>query len=266
VLELRRSSSGVPAREASPIARGVGRHARRRRSRSGAAFAPLLIAAAAALYIGLAGAASAGAPVAAEEAVFERRAGARGIARPGLPQDPLLAARSKGSPTAPVTVYEISDFQCPFCAQFWRETLPVLEREYITPGRVRLIFVNYPLPNHRNAVPAAELAMCAARQQKFWPIHDLLYRHQGRWESLEEPGAFFLMLGDSARANRAQLTACLRSGAGRDLVRSDAEGAVRSGARSTPTFYIEGGLVVGAQPIEVFRAVLDSIIRAKSRR
>ena len=119
---------------------------------------------------------------------------------------------------------------------------------------------------HPNAVPAAELAMCAARQQKFWQVHDLLFRNQARWETLREPGVFFLALGDSAGANRDQLVECLRSGAMRSVVRSDAEGSVRSGARSTPSFYIEGALVEGAQPIELFRQVLDSIIRVKTGR
>ncbi|MEK6767897.1 MAG: thioredoxin domain-containing protein [Gemmatimonadota bacterium] len=183
-----------------------------------------------------------------------------------LQQDDLIAARSKGSPAAPVTIYEISDFQCPYCAQFWRETLPALEREYVARGKVRFVFVNLPLPMHRNAVPAAELAMCAARQNRFWAVHDQLYRHQARWEGLTEPGSFFLALGDSAGANRDSLVVCVRSGATRDVVRSDAEGAYRSGARSTPSFYIEGGLLVGAQPIEVFRSVLDSIIRSKENR
>lgn len=180
-----------------------------------------------------------------------------------LTQDDYRAARTKGSATAPVTVYEISDFQCPYCAQFWRETLPALEREYIGTGRVRLVFVNYPLAMHPNAEPAAELAICAARQDKFWPVHDLLFRYQERWEGLREPATFFLALGDSAGASREELVACLRSGAARQIVQSDAEGAARSGARSTPTFYIEGGLMVGAQPIGVFRRILDSIIRAK---
>lgn len=183
-----------------------------------------------------------------------------------LTQDDYRAARTKGSATAPVTVYEISDFQCPYCAQFWRETLPALEREYIGTGRVRLVFVNYPLAMHPNAEPAAELAICAARQDKFWPVHDLLFRYQERWEGLREPATFFLALGDSAGASREDLVACLRSGAARQIVQADAEGAARSGARSTPTFYIEGGLMVGAQPIQVFRHVLDSIIGVKTGR
>jgi protein-disulfide isomerase len=179
-------------------------------------------------------------------------------------QDQLISARTKGSATAPVTLYEMSDFQCPFCAEYALETAPVLDREYVATGKVRVVFVNFPLPMHRNSVPAAELAMCAARQGRFWPMHDILFRTQRRWQGLAEPGAYFLSLGDSVGADRDSLTSCLRNREERELVRSDAQGAVRSGAHSTPTFYIERGLLVGAQPIEVFRTVLDSILREKS--
>lgn len=180
------------------------------------------------------------------------------------PQDDLRAARTKGSAAAPVTIYEISDFQCPYCARFALETAPALEREYVQTGKARLVFVNLPLSMHRNAVPAAELAMCAARQNRFWPVHDLLFRNQARWAALTEPGDYFLRLADSAAVDRDTLTACLRGGLTRDIVRADAEGSIRSGARSTPSFYIEGGMITGAQPIEVFRAVLDSVIRVKT--
>ena len=178
-------------------------------------------------------------------------------------QGDAYASRTKGSPTAPVTVYEMSDFQCPYCAEFATQTMPVLDSEYVQTGKVRFVWVNLPLPYHENAVPAAELAMCGARQGKFWELHDLLFRNQRRWAGLREPGSYFLSLGDSAGANRDSLATCLREGTVRALVRADAEGAVRSGARSTPSFYIEGGLLTGAQPVEVFRAVLDSIIRTK---
>lgn len=187
--------------------------------------------------------------------------GGRAAAR----QDDLRAARTMGSPTAPVTVYAMSDFECPWCGRFARETMPTLEREYIATGKVKFVFVNFPLPMHPNAAPAAELAMCAARQGKFWPIHDLLFRNQDRWAELREPGTYFLALGDSVGANRDELAQCLRQGLTREIVQSDAEGSVRSGAHSTPTFYVEGGLVVGAQPIEVFRQLLDSIYTAKTR-
>lgn len=187
-------------------------------------------------------------------------------AMPAVVQDDLRAARTKGRPDAPITIFEMSDFQCPACAYFFRTTLPVLEREYLATGKAKLVYVNYPLPNHANAVPAAELAMCAARQDKFWPVHDLLFRHQTRWAQLREPGTYLMGLADSAGADRNAIAQCLRSGAVRDLVRADAEGSARTGARSTPSFYIEGGLMGGAQPIEVFRQVLDSMYAQRTRR
>jgi protein-disulfide isomerase len=179
--------------------------------------------------------------------------------------DELLAARTKGRADAPVTIYEMSDFQCPWCARFALETLPLLEREYVATGRARFVYIHFPLSHHRNAVPAAELAMCGARQGRFWQLHDLLFRHQARWQDLEEPGSYFLALGDSAGVDREALVACLRSGATRELIRRDAAAALRSGARSTPAFYIEGGLLAGAQPLGVFRRILDSIIRERTR-
>ena len=183
----------------------------------------------------------------------------------GTPQDDLREARTRGSPTAPVTVYEMSDFQCPWCGRFARETMPTLDREYIQTGKVKFVFVNFPLPMHPNAAPAAELAMCAARQGKFWPVHDFLFSHQDRWVDLREPGTYFLAIGDSVGASRDELATCMRQGLTRELVQRDADGSVRSGARSTPTFWVEGGLLVGAQPIEVFRQVLDSIYAQKTR-
>src|SRR6266436_5426951 len=166
--------------------------------------------------------------------------------RPGLHQTPdpdPIAARAKGRVDAPVTVYEMSDFQCPYCREFALATMPVLEREYIQPGKVRFVYINLPLPSlHKNAASAAEVALCAARQQRFWPMHDLLFRHQDQWAPLASPRAFLLALGDSAGLDRAR----------------------RSGATSTPTFYIEGALLEGAAPVSVFRAVLDSIYQSKT--
>ncbi len=176
-----------------------------------------------------------------------------------------LRTRTKGSAAAPITVYEMSDFQCPYCRRFARETFPTLEREYIATGKVRWVFVNFPLTAlHSNAVPAAETALCAGRQNAFWAVHDLLFEHQDTWATLKEPGPFFLSLADSAKLSKAALLECVRSPATQDEVRTEAEGSERSGAMSTPTFYIEGGLLAGAHPVEVFRQVLDSIHQVKA--
>ncbi len=179
-------------------------------------------------------------------------------------QSDPLTARTKGSPGAPVTVYEMSDFQCPFCKRHVDQTFPALEKEYIATGKVRWIFINFPLSIHRNAPPAAEFAMCAAREGKFWPAHDLLYRHQTDWADLPNPGAYFLGLSDSLRLPRDRVRACLESGATRSAIKDDEEGSLRSGATSTPSFYIEGGMLIGALPPAVWRPILDSVFKAKT--
>ena len=176
-----------------------------------------------------------------------------------------LASRTKGSGSAPITVYEMSDFQCPYCRRFAQETFPTLDREYVRTGKVRWVFVNFPLTSlHSNAVPAAELALCASKQGAFWPVHDLLFRHQDVWGPLKEPAAFFLSLADSAKIEKPPLLECVKAPATRAEVRAEAEGSERSGASSTPSFYIEGGLLAGAHPLPVFRQVLDSIYQAKT--
>jgi protein-disulfide isomerase len=178
-----------------------------------------------------------------------------------------LTPRTKGSASAPITVYEMSDFQCPYCKRHAEKTFPELERDYVATGKVRWVFVNFPLLGlHANAEPAAEVAMCSARQGKFWDVHDLLFRTQATWAPLQEPGAFFLSFADSTGLDKAAFQGCLQKGETRAEVQEDATSAVRSGARSTPTFYIEGGLLEGAQPAPVFRQVLDSIYAGKTKK
>lgn len=186
-------------------------------------------------------------------------------AAPADTNDPL-ASRAKGSRSAPVTVFEMSDFQCPFCRRFAVETFPAIEREYIATGKVRWVFVNFPLTSiHPNAVPAAEFALCAAQGGRFWPAHDLLFETQEAWAKLDPVAPFLLGLADSIGAPRDSMLACLRDPATRELVRQEATSSSRAGATSTPTFYIEGGLLAGAYPIEIFRQVLDSVYAVKSR-
>ena len=112
-----------------------------------------------------------------------------GAARADTSTDPL-AGRTRGSAQAPVTVYEMSDFQCPYCRRFALETFPALDSAYVATGKVRWVFINFPLTSiHQNAVGAAKVAVCAAQQQAFWRVHDLLYTHQAVWAPLKEPAS-----------------------------------------------------------------------------
>ena len=180
-------------------------------------------------------------------------------------KDPL-ATRAKGAASAPVTVYEMSDFQCPYCRKHALEVFPALEKEYVQTGKVRWVYINFPLVSiHANALPAAEFAMCAARMGKFWPVHDLLFQHQETWAPLKEPGPFLLSLADSAKLPRPAVMKCLESETVRAEIQSEAEGSQRAGAASTPTFYIEGGLLAGARPLPLWRQILDSIHSEKKK-
>jgi protein-disulfide isomerase len=175
------------------------------------------------------------------------------------------ASRTKGSATAPITVYEMSDFQCPYCRRFAVETFPTIEKEYIATGKVRWIFVNFPLTSiHANAVAAAQVANCAGKQGAFWAMHDLLYQHQEAWAPLKEAAPFFLSLADSARISKQTLLTCVNAPETLAEIKSEAEGSERAGAQSTPTFYMEGGLLAGAHPLPVFKQVLDSIYAQKT--
>lgn len=179
--------------------------------------------------------------------------------------DFLLRQRSKGPANAPVTVFEMSDFQCPYCKQHALETFPELDREYVQTGKVRWIFINFPIPElHPNATTAGEFALCAARLDKFWPVHDLLFRNQDRWAKLADPAPYLLTLADSAGIPRRSIIPCLTNHETLELLRRDAEGAARAGVRSTPSFIIEGGLLRGSAPASDFKPILDSIYRVKT--
>jgi protein-disulfide isomerase len=179
--------------------------------------------------------------------------------------DPL-AARTKGAPHAPVTVYEMADFQCPACRLFAVTVLPTLEREYVQTGKVRWVFINLPLTSiHPNAMAAAEVAMCAARQGRFWPTHDALYQQQDEWAKLAQPRALLVTLAQRAGVDRAKLLACIDDGSTRAEIEMDAQRAVRSGARATPSFYIEGGLLEGAPYTpDPMRRLLDSVYAVRT--
>jgi protein-disulfide isomerase len=180
--------------------------------------------------------------------------------------DPLIGQRTKGSPKAPVTIYEMSDFQCPYCRRQAVETFPIIDREYIATGKVRWIFLQFPLTQiHPNAAAAAEFSMCAAALDKFWPIHDLLFAYQEKWAPLKDPGPFLITLADSAGIPRTDMSSCLEHHDTRSRVESEAQGAAQSGVQSTPTVYIEGaGMLRGAAPIAVYRSVLDSLVKERT--
>jgi protein-disulfide isomerase len=167
-------------------------------------------------------------------------------------------ARIQGSPTAPLWVIEVSDFQCPYCKQWHDETYQTFLNEYVKTGKVRLAYVNFPLDQHPFAWPAAESAMCAGAQGKFWNMHDALFNTQDKWETLQSPATFFDSLAHAQGVDIARWRQCIQSGKMKAWIQADHDRAERAGAGSTPSFMIGDKLLVGAQPIEEMRRAIDS--------
>ena len=167
-------------------------------------------------------------------------------------------ARIQGSSSAPVWVIEVSDFQCPFCKQWHDQTYPMLRDQYVKTGKVRLAYVNFPLAMHAHAMPAAEAAMCAGAQDKFWPMHDALFSTQTRWETLDAPGPVFDSLAQTTGVDMTHWRDCVSTGKMRPLIDADHDRASRAGASATPSFMIGNKLLTGAQPLDELRKAIDS--------
>lgn len=197
----------------------------------------------------------------AESGVVGRSDTAR-IAATAAPADPDIAkadlARIQGSPNAPLWVIEVSDFQCPYCKEWHDQTYKTFRDELVTTGKVRLAYVNFPLSSHQFAWPAAESAMCAAAQGRFWEMHDALFNTQEKWEALSSPAVFFDSLARAQGVDIDRWQQCIQSGKMKPLIQADHDRAQTAGASATPSFMIGDKLLTGAQPIEVIRRAVDS--------
>ncbi|HST07234.1 MAG TPA: thioredoxin domain-containing protein [Gemmatimonadaceae bacterium] len=174
-------------------------------------------------------------------------------------------ARIQGSPSAPLWVIEVSDFQCPYCKQWHDQTYNAFVDQFVKTGKVRLAYVNFPLQSHVHAWPAAEAAMCAGAQGKFWPMHDALFTTQTKWEALPSPAPVFDSLAQASGVEMRRWRDCVASGKMKSLIAADQDRAQRAGANATPSFMIGDKILAGAQPIEDLRRIIDSaLVKNKS--
>ena len=174
-------------------------------------------------------------------------------------------ARTDGSANAPVWVVVVSDYQCPYCKQWHDATYPALEREFVKTGKARVAFVNYPLKSHPQAWPAAEAAMCAAAQGKFWRLHDAIFDTQEKWASSSAPATVFDSLARASGVEFDRWKQCVRSGVIKPLIEADQQRASAAGVRSTPTIIIGNQFLAGAHPIETLRRAIDSATAKAAR-
>lgn len=158
---------------------------------------------------------------------------------------------TKGPQDAPITIYEFSSFQCPFCKK-GAGTLDELMKMY--PGKIKLVYKNFPLSFQAQSEPAGRAALAAGRQGKFWEMYELIYENQ---TSLAEDG-IFEKLAEKAGLDMKAFEKDMKDPAiAQQVVREQAEGE-KIGVQGTPAFYINGTRLVGAQPIEKFKELIDA--------
>ncbi len=171
----------------------------------------------------------------------------------------------KGNPSAPVTIIEFSDFQCPFCSRFYEQTLPLIEENYVETGKVNLVYRDFPLDFHRNAMPAHIASECADEQDAFWEYHDILFDKQSEWQSLglDIVADQFLAYAEELGLEESSFTKCLNSNEIVQEIQADLLSGRQYGTTGTPTFFIgneKHGFtkISGAQPYQNFVAVIES--------
>jgi len=189
-------------------------------------------------------------------------------APPQLPSAPIsiAGAATRGNPAAKLVIVEFSDFQCPYCGRYSRETYTQLERDYVDTSKVRYVFRHFPLERlHPNAFKAAEAGECALQQGKFWEMHTRLFANQ-------------LALADTDLLNHARAVgldagtfqACVLSGPVSARVRQDLDEGARAGVTGTPTMFLgtlqkDGQVyvlrkVVGAVAYPSLKSTIDALL------
>lgn len=173
------------------------------------------------------------------------------------PQLPVLNVSADDDPwtgaaQAPVTIIEFSDFECPYC----RRNVPILKEllgKY--PGKLKLVYRDFPGPNHQQALSAAEAAQCAAEQGQFWEYHDALFTRQA-----PAIGWNFFALAEELGLHQSRFSACMKENRYREEVLKDLQDGLKLGVTSTPTFFINGRPLVGARPLADFQAIIDPLL------
>jgi len=190
------------------------------------------------------------------------------VAQSASPIDPTLPpVRSEGyligSPTAPIEVTEFADFECPACERFASITEPDVRARLVNAGTIRMRFIDFPLEVHHNTWNASRSAACADAQGKFWPMHDLIYANQDRWngEATNNPDK---VLKEIARQvpglDLGKFDSCVDSKEMQAKIQAHYNIAMQRQIHVTPTFYIGGNKFEGALPFDEFKKEVDAAV------
>ena len=161
-----------------------------------------------------------------------------------------------GDQNAKITMVEFSDFECPYCATFSLEVFPEIKKEYVDTGKVKVVFKNFPLPFHNDAAAAALAAECANEQNKFWEYEAKLFENQS---DLSKDNLKKLAADLGLDAN--QFNECLDTSKYQDEVKNDMQEGIDNKVEGTPSFFINGELVVGALPFSEFQKIFEEKLK-----
>jgi len=187
-------------------------------------------------------------PQKAQQPVIEKKV--------SIDDDPI-----KGDPKAPVTIIEFSDYECPFRKRFNDSVLGKINEEYISTGKVKYVFRDYPLPFHKKAVAVAVAANCGGEQGKYWEFHDFLFESK---ENLDMPN--IMAYAEELELDKTKFEACVNDKSKESEISEDMEAGRKYGVRGTPSFFIgktedgkefTGTFVRGAQPYSVFKVHIE---------
>ncbi len=181
----------------------------------------------------------------------------------------IAGAPANGASTAPVTLIEISDYHCPYCRRHVQQTQPQLYAEYVSSGKVRHVFLHYPIEQlHAEAYRSHEAASCAADQGKFWELHTKLFEAPLR--TVDQ----LVSAAQSVGLDTTAFRACLESGKHAKAVKDSVARIRKLGINGTPHFLVgrtpQGGgpvtvskIVEGAQPYTVFKTTFEEVLGGK---
>jgi protein-disulfide isomerase len=177
----------------------------------------------------------------------------------GVDDDPML-----GSPDAKVLMIEFGDYQCPSCRMFWKDVEPRLKKDYIDTGKLKLVFRDFPLTQiHPEAMLAAMAVDCAGEQNKYWEYHDKVFREQYNKgdDIIRFKAADLKKWAKDTKLDPAKFDQCLDSQKYQNEVMKDRMDGEAAGVQGTPTFFINGRVMGGAQQYPEYKKLIDDLLK-----
>jgi len=177
----------------------------------------------------------------------------------GVDDDPML-----GSPDAKVLMIEFGDYQCPSCRMFWKDVEPRLKKDYIDTGKLKLVFRDFPLTQiHPEAMLAAMAVDCAGEQNKYWEYHDKVFREQYNKgdDIIRFKAADLKKWAKDTKLEPAKFDQCLDSQKYQNEVMKDRMDGEAAGVQGTPTFFINGRVMGGAQQYPEYKKLIDDLLK-----